>query len=77
MSKKDVKVYFLGNKLGHSYHKLFPSKMTNKRKYEESAFFELDGIKRTHFINNADISELFYSICFGSFLIWSDFIEIV
>ncbi len=55
MSNKDVKVYFLGNKLGHSYHKLFPSKMTNKRKYEESAFFGLDGIKRTHFINKADI----------------------
>ena len=55
MGEKDIKVYFLGNKLGHSYHKFVPSKMTNKRKFEENAFTNLKGIKRTHFINNADI----------------------
>ena len=52
---KDVKVYFLGNKLGHSIHKIIPTNMTNKRRCEENAFFELDGIKKTHFINRADI----------------------
>ena len=52
---KDIKIYFLGNKLGHSYHKIIPSKITNKRRDEEEAFYELKGIRRTHFINNADI----------------------
>jgi len=52
---EDIKIYFLGNKLGHSIHKFIPSNMTNKRRCEEDAFLNLEGIKKTHFINKADI----------------------
>ena len=52
---KNVKIYFLANKLGHSIHKLIPSNFTNRRKFESEAFLEMQGLERTHFINNADI----------------------
>ena len=52
---KDIKIYFLGNKLGHSIHKLIPTNLTNKRRNEESSFHSVEGLKRTHFINKADI----------------------
>jgi len=52
---EDIKIYFLGNKLGHSIHKIIPSNITNRRRCEKEAFLNLDGIKRTHFINKADI----------------------
>ncbi len=55
MIKRDIKIYFLGNKLGHSFHRFIPSKITNKRKFEEDAFSNIKGIKRTHFIDRADI----------------------
>ena len=51
---KDIKIYILGNKLGHSIHKLIPTNLTNKRRNEESSFHSVEGLKRTHFINKAD-----------------------
>jgi len=52
---KNLKIYFLGNKIGHSIHKFIPTNLTNKRRGEEDAFLDLEGVERTHFINKSDI----------------------
>ena len=55
MSSKINKIYFLGRKQGHSIHKFFPTKLEAKRPQEIEAFNSINCLKRTHFINKANI----------------------
>ena len=55
MKTKNNKIYFLGRNQGHSIYKLFPTKIEAKRPQETEALNSLNCIKRTYFINKANI----------------------
>ena len=58
MKSKNLSIYFIGRRQGHSFYAFFPSKIENLRKDEDVALRDTDYLKRTHFINSSNI--LFY-----------------
>ena len=49
------KIYFLGRKQGYSAYKYLPSKIENRRPFEDKGLEIANNVERTHFINNANI----------------------
>ena len=49
------KIYFLGRKQGYSVHKYLPSKIENRRPFEDKGLEIANNVERTHFIKNANI----------------------
>ena len=58
MKSKNINIYFIGRRQGHSFYRFFPSKIENLRKDEEIGFKKTNNLSRTHNINSANI--LFY-----------------
>ena len=58
MKSKNIYIYFIGRRQGHSFYRFFPSKIENLRKDEEIGFKKTNNLSRTHNINSANI--LFY-----------------
>ena len=55
MKNKKIGIYFLGRTQGYSIHKFFPSKIENRRRFEDLGFYSVEKIKRSYLKINSNI----------------------
>ena len=58
MKSKNLSIYFIGRRQGHSFYRYFPSKIENLRKDEDVGLNNTRNFNRTHFLKSSNI--IFY-----------------